>query len=195
MESQHGRIQLYLGPMYGGKTTELIAALHRYAIQRYRVCYINNVLDSRGEEFSTHNKLLDSGSLTSHRIDTYKRSAFLKSDYDTFVQYDVIGIDEAQFYDATIVDFCLEMRKREKIIVVAGLTSNFKQQQFGHLFTLLIHASSVVLVKAVCHICSKRTKNEAIYTLRISDEEEEVVIGSGDKYVSCCVSCYDRMQK
>jgi thymidine kinase len=97
--------------------------------------------------------------------------------------YDVIGIDEGQFFNR-LSEFCEEMVKSGKIVVVAALNANFKGEGFSRVLELIPKAEKIKKLKSICHVCKKA----AHFSKRITEETELEVVGGSDKYVPVCRS-------
>lgn len=100
-------------------------------------------------------------------------------------EYDVIGIDEGQFFP-DIVEFCETVANAGKIVIVAALDGTFQRRPFGHVLELIPLAEDVVKLKAVCMSC----QGDAAFSKRLGSEMEVELIGGADKYVAVCRSCY-----
>lgn len=173
-----GRIQLIIGPMFSGKTTELIRLLKRYQFANYHCLVIKYNKDIRYNPdcVVSHDKQ------SLEAVKAAELSPFLESAND----YDVIGIDEGQFFP-DVVSFANEMAERGKIVLVAALDSTFEKKAFGDILQLIPLAENVVKLTAVCMNCYK----EASFTKRIGNEKEVEVIGGADKYLCVCRKCYN----
>ncbi|XKL67139.1 hypothetical protein PGB90_010559 [Kerria lacca] len=178
MNTDRGQIQVIFGPMFSGKTTELIRRLKRYMFAQHRCLIIKYHKDSRysAECIATHDgeKLLATSCSNLY-------------DVINFVEdFNVIGIDEGQFFQDSIVNFSEEMANKGKIVIVAALDATFQRTEFGKILQLVPLAESVVKLNAVCMSCF----HDASFTKRISNEQEVEIIGGTDKYMSVCRECY-----
>jgi thymidine kinase len=99
---------------------------------------------------------------------------------------DCIGIDEGQFFD-DIVEFCELNANKGKVVIVSALDSNFKKEAFGKILDLIPKCEEVTKLKAVCMICFK----EASFSKRICKNEDEILIGGSNEYISVCRKCYE----
>nr|XP_045595564.1 thymidine kinase, cytosolic-like isoform X2 [Procambarus clarkii] len=172
-----GQIQIIFGPMFSGKTTELMRRLKRYQISKHQVLIIKYANDTRYDMngIATHDQqVLPAISATQ-----------LKSLKEKALEYSVIGVDEGQFFPDT-VEFAEEMANRGKIVIVAALDGTYQRSEFGNILHLVPLAESVVKLTAVCMICYE----EASYTKRTSTETAVEVIGGCDKYIATCRRCY-----
>jgi thymidine kinase len=173
-----GHIQLILGPMFSGKTTELIRRIRRFQVANHSCLMIKYSKDDRysKEDISTHDKLITRATSCSE----------LKTISDQAKSFGVIGIDEGQFFP-DIVEFCEEMANKGKMVIVAALDGTFQRKPFGSIMDLVPLAESVIKLKAVCMVCY----GDAAFTKRLGQETEIEVIGGAEKYMSVCRSCYN----
>ena len=170
MEENRPRLELIFGPMYSGKTTELCRRLNIYADvnPKIRIFYINHVFDIRAvTPFSTHGYI----SRLNPTINCAKLQKLSDSDY---MQYDVIGIDEAQFFPDLYEMVMTAVEKAKKTVIVSSLDSDFRRQHFGQVMKLVQHADKLDKLSAYCMSCSHHTSNStamipAIYSLKIDD--------------------------
>lgn len=173
-----GHIQVILGPMFSGKTTELMRRMRRFQVANHSCLMIKYAGDDRynDECISTHDRQITAA--TSVRT----LSKLTKSVAD----FGVIGIDEGQFFP-DIVEFCEEMANMGKTVIVAALDGTFQRQPFGHVLNLIPLAESVVKLQAVCMVCYK----DAAFTKRLGMEKKVEIIGGADKYMAVCRTCYN----
>ncbi|XP_029007916.1 thymidine kinase, cytosolic [Betta splendens] len=172
-----GQVQVIFGPMFSGKSTELMRRVRRFQIAQYKCLVIKYAKDTRYTDkgMATHDRnTMDA--VPANRLDDVKSLA---------LQACVIGIDEGQFFPDTVA-FCEEMANLGKTVIVAALDGTFQRKPFGNILNLVPLAESVVKLHAVCMQCYK----EAAYTKRIGAEKEVEVIGGADKYQAVCRKCY-----
>jgi len=167
---QFGWIEVICGSMFSGKTEELIRRLKRAQFAKQRVEIFKPAVDTRydDEEVVSHN-------------DTRIRSTPVPASANIRLlanNVDVIGIDEAQFFDDGIVGVCNDLANRGIRVIVAGLDMDFKGNPFGPMPALMATAEYVTKVHAVC----TRTGNLAHYSFRKSDEENIVMLGETEAY-------------
>eukprot|EP00090_Calanus_glacialis_P027382 TRINITY_DN4312_c0_g1_i2.p1 TRINITY_DN4312_c0_g1~~TRINITY_DN4312_c0_g1_i2.p1 ORF type:complete len:265 (-),score=66.91 TRINITY_DN4312_c0_g1_i2:618-1376(-) len=179
LPAKKGKIQLIFGPMFSGKSTELIRRLKRYQVAQYEVLIVKYAKDVRYDEggIATHcGQTLPAVSATMLGELTGKTEA-----------YDVIGIDEGQFF-GDVVDWCETMANKGKIVLVAALDGTFQRKPFCDILSLVPLAEEVTKLSAVCMNCFQ----DASFSKRISsgDGETVEVIGGADKYMAVCRSCY-----
>ncbi|KAM6245360.1 thymidine kinase, cytosolic [Porphyrio hochstetteri] len=174
-----GQIQVIFGPMFSGKSTELMRRVRRFQLAQYRCLMVKYAKDTR---YST-------SGVSTHDKNTMEAvpACLLKDVYQDALGSAVIGIDEGQFFP-DIVEFCETMANAGKTIIVAALDGTFQRKAFGNILNLVPLAESVVKLNAVCMECYR----EASYTKRLGAEREVEVIGGADKYQSVCRACYFR---
>ncbi|CAN9509920.1 unnamed protein product [Ophioblennius macclurei] len=172
-----GQIQVIFGPMFSGKSTELMRRVRRFQVAQYNCLVVKYAKDTRYS---------DSGMATHDKFTMEAVSASCLADVRPLaLKVSVIGIDEGQFFPDT-VEFCEEMANLGKTIIVAALDGTFQRKPFGNILGLVPLAESVVKLHAVCMQCYK----EAAYTKRLGAEKEVEVIGGADKYQAVCRRCY-----
>jgi thymidine kinase len=177
-EGRRGTIEVITGSMFSGKTEELIRRLRRAQFAGLKVEIFKPSLDNRYSE--TRVVSHDDKSIVSTPVDNPSAILLLADDVD------VVGIDEAQFFDSSIVDVCNSLADNGIRLVVAGLDMDFMGNPFGPMPALLSIAEFVTKVHAICMRCG----NLAQYSFRKSEEEQVVVLGEKDKYEPLCRNCY-----
>ncbi|MCD7924340.1 thymidine kinase [Bacteroidaceae bacterium] len=175
---RRGRIEVICGSMFSGKTEELIRRLKRAKFARQRVEIFKPAMDTRysEEEVVSH----DSTSIASTPIDSSASILLFSSDKD------VVGIDEAQFFDEGLVDICNQLADSGVRVIVAGLDMDFKRVPFGPIPALCAIADEVTKVHAICVKCG----NLAYASHRITKSEKRVLLGEKDDYEPLCRECY-----
>jgi thymidine kinase len=177
---KRGSIEVITGSMFSGKTEELIRRLRRAQFAGLKVEIFKPSLDKRYSESRVVSH--DEKSILSTPVDNASSILLLSGDVD------VVGIDEAQFFDNTIIDVCNRLADNGLRIVVAGLDMDFMGKPFGPMPGLLAIAEYVTKVHAICMRCG----NLAQYSFRKSEEEQVVVLGEKDKYEPLCRDCYNK---
>lgn len=191
-------LDIIIGPMYAGKSTELLRRLHTMSEVGFKCVYINHSVDSRSmEAYSTHNPALKIGE--SSKLSMIKMSNLHDLEDKILTHTDVIGIDEAQFFDdLSCIDTWITVYKCR--VIVAGLDSDFRKQKFGKILDLIPNCNSVTKLLAYCEHCSKKRKVcMAPFTARkIMDttlDDTVVSVGSHDKYSALCRNCHANNNK
>jgi thymidine kinase len=182
-QSNGGKLVLIMGPMFAGKTSTLISELTRYVDLDIPVVYINSSDDTRGDKFSTHNSSLNQ---VSDKIVMLKTKNLMGIQQDEWMVYDVIAIDESQFF-GDLVQFVKTCLSLGKIIYVAGLDGDTEQRIFGEMVYLIPYATEVRKLNAVCEICMKDKRIiSAPFTIRKTISKEKKIIGGKDIYIPVC---------
>ncbi len=165
-----GWIEVICGCMFSGKTEELIRRLNRALIARQRVEIFKPATDQRYHEayIVSHNER----SIRSTPVQVASDILLLAGSCD------VVGIDEAQFFDEALVEVCNTLANSGKRVIVAGLDMDYEGRPFGPMPYLLAIAEFVTKVHAIC----ARTGELASFSFRLTDSDEQVLIGERDKY-------------
>jgi thymidine kinase len=174
-----GWIEIIAGGMFSGKSEELIRRLRRAVIARQRVQVFKPLIDDR---FSTDEVVSrDDRRLKAHAVGT---SAELLSRIEIGVQ--VVGIDEIQFFDAGIVDVCMQLADAHIRVIAAGLDQDYMRRPFGPMPALLAVAEEVSKMHAVCVRC----RGAAHYSQRVSGGNAQVEVGDST-YEARCRACFE----
>jgi|TARA_B100001146_G_scaffold68453_1_gene60548 thymidine kinase len=178
-----GCIEVICGNMFSGKTEELIRRLRRAKIARLNVKIFKPKIDTRYEDGNivSHNQL----KLKSFVVESITEINDLVNDAD------VVGIDEAQFFDDTIINVVKDLSSKGKRVIIAGLDTDFKGVPFGPMPKLMCESDFLDKLQAICVKCG----NPASYTQRISKDDKQVVIGETDIYEARCRHCYQHPEK
>jgi thymidine kinase len=176
-----GRIEIITGPMFSGKSEELIRRLKRARIARQRVACFKPDIDLR-----YHRTAIASHSSQTHDASTVSpTSGQLREDLfpsGKVHEVDVIGIDEVQFFDHDIIPLALELVHLGKRVILAGLDTTFANEPFGPVPNLMALADEVTKLSAVCMTCGQ----PAIHTQRLGQSQELVVVGATGLYEARC---------
>lgn len=169
-QQKSGWIEVICGSMFSGKTEELIRRLKRAEFAKQRVEIFKPTIDTRyaDREVVSHNK----NSISSTPVEYSSAILLLAEDCE------VVGIDEAQFFDEGIVEVANELANQGKRVIVAGLDMDFKGRPFGPMPNLLATAEYITKVHAIC----VRTGNLANYSHRKIDSEKLVELGETSEY-------------
>lgn len=176
--ARRGRIEVICGSMFSGKTEELIRRLKRAKFARQKVEIFKPALDTRysQEEVVSH----DSNHILSTPIESSASILLLATDVD------VVGIDEAQFFDDELPAVCNELVRRGTRVIIAGLDMDFKCQPFGPMPALMALADEVTKVHAICVRCG----NLAYVSHRTVENDKLVLLGEKMEYEPLCRDCY-----
>lgn len=180
-ESPHlrtGWIEVICGSMFSGKTEELIRRLNRARIARLKVAIFKPAIDTR-----YHQKdIVSHSAMVIQSTPLQKASQILEA----AAGYDVVGIDEAQFFDQEIIDVCNELATSGQRVIVAGLDMDFAGKPFGCMPPLMAIAEYVTKVHAICVVCG----DIAHYSYRLVPSQSRVLLGEIDSYEARCRRCF-----
>ncbi len=180
---QLGSIEVITGCMFSGKTEELILRLRRAIIAHQKVGIFKSALDKR---YSQKNIVShDTNAIEAIPVRAPSNILMVANDFD------VIGIDEAQFFDHSLVEVCTSLANQGKRVIVAGLDIDFRGNPFGPMPSLITCAEFVTKVHAICLRCG----NLAHYSFRTVKNESQVMVGSEETYEPLCRKCYNGAMK
>ena len=173
-----GWIEIVCGSMFSGKTEELLRRLTRARIAKQKVEVFKPAVDVRydDEDVVSH----DARKSNSLPVENASQILFYAEDFE------VVGIDEAQFFGSELVSVCNELANRGKRVIVAGLDMDYQGKPFGPLPQLLATAEYVTKVHAICMKCG----NLANYSHRTVKDEKLVVLGETEAYEPLCRKCF-----
>jgi thymidine kinase len=165
-----GWIEVISGCMFSGKTEELIRRLNRAIIAKQKVEIFKPTIDKRyhAEQVVSHNE----NSIRSTPVNFANDILLLAGNCD------VVGIDEAQFFDEAIVEICNTLANQGKRVIVAGLDMDYEGRPFGPMPNLLAVAEFVTKVHAIC----AQTGELASFSFRLSENEQQVMLGEKNEY-------------
>jgi len=180
--SRGGWIEVIAGSMFSGKTEELIRRLRRAEYARMTTEIFKPIIDTRysEEDVVSH----DEKSIRSTPVESAQNIMILAN------QVDVVGIDEAQFFDQGLVGVCNGLANQGVRVVVAGLDMDFRGNPFGPIPDLMATAEHVTKIHAICVRCG----NLAQYSHRKSKSRKLVVLGETDEYEPLCRNCFNKIQ-
>lgn len=181
----NGYLELIIGPMYSGKTSKLLEIYKQYKFCDISICVINHSLDKRyhNSMLSSHDKMMIPCLNTENLHDLW----FNETNRVLIKNASVILINEGQFFDKLqyVVN---DMLKNNKIIYICGLDGDFERKKFGEILDLIPLCDKVTKLTSLCSLCKNGTSG--IFSMRISNEKEQTVIGS-ENYLPVCRNCYD----
>jgi thymidine kinase len=177
-----GRIEVITGPMFSGKSEELIRRLKRARIARQRVACYKPDIDLR-----YHRTAIASHSAHTHEATVVASVAELRGElFPCLSEIDVVGLDEAQWLDDSIVPLAMQLVLLGKRIVIAGLDMTFAGEPFGPMPALMAIADEVTKLSAVCMVCGA----PAIHSQRLGASQDLVVVGAAGMYEVRCRRCF-----
>ncbi|NDF98978.1 MAG: thymidine kinase [Chitinophagia bacterium] len=173
-----GSLEVICGSMFSGKTEELIRRLKRVRIANQRLLVVKPVIDTRfaQEKIVSH----DTNSFVSTPIEDPEQILSLAREVE------VVGIDEAQFFNNSITEVCEKLATGGVRVIVAGLDMDFLGNPFGPMPLLMAKADHVTKLHAICVRCGAM----ANYSFRIAAGEDQVLLGATDSYEPRCRQCY-----
>ncbi len=173
-----GWVEVICGSMFSGKTEELIRRVNRASIARLTVGIFKPALDTRYHEQN----------IVSHNASAMASTPVTQANDVLALANgcDVVGIDEAQFFDSTILEVCNQLANQGSRVIVAGLDMDFEGKPFGCIPQLIAMAEYVTKVHAICVVCG----DIANYSYRLVPSTERVLLGETDSYEARCRRCY-----
>ncbi|CDT24098.1 MULTISPECIES: thymidine kinase [Sphingobacterium] len=174
----YGSIEVICGSMFSGKTEELIRRLKRAQYAKLHVEIFKPAVDKRYDDLLVVSH--DSNSIPSTPVDHSSSILLLSNDTQ------VVGIDEAQFFDEGLTEVCVNLANKGIRVIVAGLDMDFKAQPFGPIPNIMAIAEHVTKVHAVCMQCGA----PANYSFRTSSDTTTVLLGEKEAYEARCRRCY-----
>jgi len=176
-----GELNLVIGPMYSGKSTELLRIYNKFK-RNYKILVINHSSDNRygNNSVNTHNKDSIESISTEKLCDIDMNLSVLGND--------IVLIDEGQFF-RDLYDFCKDIvEKHNKIVYVFGLSGDSNRKKFGQILDLIPICDNIKHLKSICNKCEN--VRDASFTLRTSNNTEQVSIGGNDSYMAVCRECW-----
>ncbi len=174
-----GWIEVICGSMFSGKTEELIRRINRASIARQKVEIFKPAIENRYHAFDvvSHN----SNAVRSTPVSTPQEIFLWTADCE------VVGIDEAQFFDESLVEVCVTLANSGKRVIATGLDMDFQGNPFGCMPALMAVAEFVTKVHAICAVCG----SVASYSFRLNSSQEKVLLGETDSYEARCRRCFN----
>ena len=198
MSSSCGSLEIIVGPMFSGKSSALLRRLLVASELGLKILYITHTFDTRSDHvFSTHHPFLIAKNHNNIDFISLKSLKGVRKE-----EYDVIGIDEAQFFDEYLYEFCkIHVESYKRHVIVAGLDADSNRNKFGHILDLVPLADDIVKMKAYCLECGPK-RVPAIFSYKYIDEpashssehllQRSVHIGGKERYKPLCRECYLR---
>ena len=173
-------LQLIIGPMYSGKTTELLRLFNRYKCIGKNIIVITHSIDTRYHEgICSHD---------SQSCDSINLSELSDLDERLFDKLDVIIVEELQFFDDAFEIITYWVDECNKTVICAGLDGDFERNPFGDVLRLIPHANNITKLTALCKKCNDGTP--AIFSKRIKMNGNQTMVGGAESYESVCRKHY-----
>lgn len=179
---QNGWIEVICGSMFSGKTEELIRRLKRVEFAQQKLLLFKPAIDNRYHE----EQVVSHKGSSLEAIPVNNSADILKH----WKKERIVAIDEAQFFDADLVQVCTDLAKHGVRVIIAGLDMDYLGKPFGPMPDLLCIAEYVTKVHAICVSCG----NLAQYSHRTTKDEGQVLVGAVEKYEPLCRSCYNKIE-
>ena len=178
--SEQGWLEVICGPMFSGKSEELIRRVTRYHLARVPTQTFKPELDTRYAD----RKVVSHSNLSIEAEPVNDSASLLSAVEDRTI---VVGIDEGQFFDIGLVEVVTMLANAGKQVIVAGLDLDYLGRPFEPIPSLMLRAEYVTKSLAVCHRCG----GPGLFTQRVVESDELVVLGATDAYEARCRHCYD----
>ena len=197
---QSGYLEIILGPMYSGKTSRLVEIYKKCQFCNISVSVINHSIDNRYDDelLSTHDKIKIPCIKTDKLMDIYTEGIDNELQLDEFNtiqrlkdklkinKSEVILINEGQFFP-DLYEFVSKLLNDEKKIYVCGLDGDFERKKFGQILEIIPLCDNIYKLTSLCSLC--KNGNKGIFSMRLSNEKEQTVVGS-ENYIPVCRECY-----
>ena len=184
-----GYLKVILGCMFSGKTSELMKEYRKWNACEFKCVMINHISDTRYTDSSTKTSTHDGIMTNSINVGNNLMEHFKKN--SNILEYDVILINEGQFFEDlySFVDYLVN--KNGKRVFVCGLDGDFQRKKFGSILDIIPLCDDVNKLQAICGNCRKQ---HGIFTYRLTNETQQTVIGSNN-YIPVCRECYNTLTK
>lgn len=192
--TENSYLELFIGPMYAGKTSKLLDIYKQCKFCNISVTVINHSTDTRYHNtmMSTHDKIMIPCIQTINLNDVWNYSKIDKTytdECDNHIKLrnsDVILINEGQFFE-DLYDIVVDMLNNNKKIYICGLDGDFQRNKFGQILDLIPLCDKVTKLTSLCSICKNGTSG--IFSMRLTTEKQQTLVGS-DNYVPVCRKCF-----
>jgi thymidine kinase len=172
-----GKLELIIGPMFSGKSTELIRQIKKFKAINKNILVIKPKIDDRYAQLK----------IVSHNNESENCIVFENLDnidYDIFSEYEIIIIDEAQFF-TNLKQFVLHLVEILNLyVIIGGLDGDYKREPFGEILDLIPYADDYKKLTAFCKYCNDGSP--AIFTKRIINDNAQILVGSSESYLPLC---------
>jgi thymidine kinase len=185
-------LEVIIGPMFCGKTSEILKIYKQCKFCNIPVSIINHTFDKRYHDtmVSSHDKIMAPCIQANKLSDVWKNDSFnLDSDIlsqDLLEKSDVILINEGQFF-SDLYEVVIDMLNENKKVYICGLDGDFERKRFGTILDLIPLCDNVRKLSSLCSLCKDGTPG--IFSMRLTNETEQTIIGS-DNYIPVCRKCY-----
>jgi thymidine kinase len=190
-----GYLELIIGPMFSGKTSELLEVYKQCQFCSIPVSIINHTIDKRYHDtmISSHDKVLAPCLQANKLTDIWTREGWIQGGTESDIyankllrSAEVILINEGQFF-SDLYEVVVDMLNHNKKVYICGLDGDFERKKFGNILDLIPLCDKVRKLTSLCSICKDGTP--AIFSMRLTSEKEQTIVGS-DNYIPVCRKCY-----
>jgi thymidine kinase len=197
MSSNTSYLELIVGPMFSGKTSELLQIYKQCQFCNIPVTIINHTIDKRYHDtmISSHDKIMAPCLQANKLIDIWTREGWIESGNSSDIyannllrSAEVILINEGQFF-SDLYEVVVDMLNNNKKVYICGLDGDFERKKFGSILDLIPLCDKVRKLTSLCSIC--RDGTPGIFSMRLTDEKEQTIVGS-DNYIPVCRKCYKK---
>lgn len=195
------KLDIIIGCMFSGKTTETLRRCSKETIFGASCCFVNSSFDNRGSNvsnfYSTHNPLYQKD-LDKHPNGIQFINVFnLTQSIPKLLEFNVICIDESQFFEASDLIFAVrEILKHSKYVIVSGLNCDSNQEKFGGIIDLICIADNVTFLHAICKDCANlNVRTPAIFSYRHISSSIQLDVGGKEKYIPLCRKCFEKRKQ
>lgn len=180
-QCQPGILEVVVGPMFSGKSEELIRRLKRARIAKQRVACFKPDIDLRYHRthIASHSEQTHEAAVVTPNSERLREALFANGHVH---EAEVVGLDEVQFFDAGVIDLAMELVRMGKRVIMAGLDTTYANEPFGPVPNLMALADKVTKLNAVCMVCGA----PAIHTQRLGTSTEVVLVGAAGMYEARC---------
>ena len=175
MQTFKGKIEVVCGPMFSGKSEELMRRLHRATIAKRKFQLFKPAIDNRYSD----DEVVSHAGQKMKCVPVAEATSILDL---VEVDTEIVGIDEAQFFSPKLLEVALSLAQQGKRVIAAGLDMDSDGVPFGPMGSLLAISEKVTKLAAVCEVCGE----DATHTFRFSDEKGTVLVGEHDHYMAAC---------
>ena len=194
-----GYLEIILGPMFSGKTSRLVEIYKQCNFCNISVAVINHCIDNRYDDelLSTHDKIKIPCIKTEKLFDVWTDCINMEEEVadvprmkekNKVASSEVILINEGQFFP-DLEDFVKRLLSHNKQVYICGLDGDFERKKFGQILDLVPLCDKIHKLTSLCSLC--KNGNKGIFSMRLTSEKEQTVVGS-DNYITVCRSCYDK---
>lgn len=187
-------ITLIIGPMFSGKTSELIRLVDRKRIAGKRCLIIKHTTDKRYDNLGNIENIMTHSQISYSKTDIVKLSELSNELSNRIIvekSYDLVAIEEGHFF-SDINIFCNNLANNGIDIIVSAIDSSFRQEMFKNIGELIANAETVMKLSAICMSCKQ---SDAHFNIRTIESDADILVGGADIYKSVCRVCMNRLKK